>query len=610
MAHTTVKISQLPSASHSDITSATAVLPIIDGSTTKKITVDDLFGTATHITASGNVSGSSTSTGSFGLLRASNIGGNSPLIISDVTEITTFGASLELRGNPRIHGDLNILSQSFIYDAEDNQIIGSNDIQGAAGLITFGGGGARTLVQGLSVNLGANATQHVTASGNISASGVITAEGLVISDDASITDNLTVGSLSNGRVIFAGSSGVLQDDSNFTFNSAADELTVTKIANVNSSTHVTASGNISASGDITAKNLTLSGDATINGNLTFGNSTSDSVAFGAEISSSIIPDANNKYNLGSSTRRWSSVFANSSSFNYISASTIDVNANTIRIGGTAFSKTDLDDLKAGKSISTSATKQVVHGGDDSTFVQMKPNAPGRVIHKVSNVSLFDMQTSSFAIGDPAGNVPLTLQAKNLSLSGSTTVTGSFTVTDLLTVLADYGQTGSFSVSGSTTLDGDVNADGAVTVTDLLTVLGGFGVSGSCAISGGLEISGSNVAGSPPALVITGSTEISGSTSVSGPFIINDLLNLLGNYGSVGLPTGSGAGNVSSGDINLDGQVNINDLLLVLSGMGNPNIIPQNLTIPNNVNHQLIGPQITVSQSIVVTVGTNSFLSIT
>jgi len=78
MAHTTVKISQLPSASHSDITSATAVLPIIDGSTTKQITVDNLFGTATHITASGNVSGSATSTGSFGLLRASNIGGNSP----------------------------------------------------------------------------------------------------------------------------------------------------------------------------------------------------------------------------------------------------------------------------------------------------------------------------------------------------------------------------------------------------------------------------------------------------------------------------------------------------------------------------------------------------
>ena len=241
---------------------------------------------------------------------------------------------------------------------------------------------------------------------------------------------------------------------------------------------------------------------------------------------------------------------------------------------------------------------------------MKSGAPGRVIHKVSNVNLFDMQTSSFAIGDPAGNVPIFLQAKNLSLSGSTTVTGSFTVTDLLTVLADYGQTGSFSVSGSTILDGDVNMDGQVTVTDLLTVLSGFGASGSCEVSGSLTISGSNIAGSPPALVITGSTEMSGSTSVDGPFVVNDLLNLLANFGQTGLPTGSGAGNVSSGDINLDGQVNVNDLLLLIAGMGNPNILVNNLTIPQNTNYQLVGPQITVSQSIVVTVGTNSFLSIT
>ena len=241
---------------------------------------------------------------------------------------------------------------------------------------------------------------------------------------------------------------------------------------------------------------------------------------------------------------------------------------------------------------------------------MKTGSPGRVIHKVSNVSLFDMQTSSFVIGDPAYNVPLKLQGSSLSISGSTTVTGSFTVTDLLNVLGNYGQTGSFSVSGSTTLDGDLNADGAVTVTDLLTVLAGFGASGSCAVTGSVEISGSLTGGSPPALVITGSTEITGSTTVDGPFAINNLLDLLANFGATGIPTGSGEGGVSSGDINLDGQVNMNDMLLLLAGMGNPNTLVTNLTIPQNTNYQLIGPEITVSQSIVVTVGTNSFFSIT
>ena len=77
-----------------------------------------------------------------------------------------------------------------------------------------------------------------------------------------------------------------------------------------------------------------------------------------------------------------------------------------------------------------------------------------------------------------------------------------------------------------------------------------------------------------------------------------------------MPTGSGEGGVSVGDINLDGQVNINDLLLLLAGMGNPNILVSDLTIPQNTNYQLVGPEISVSQDVVVTVGTNSFLQIT
>ena len=40
---TTVKISQLPSASSGDITASLSVLPIIDGNTTKQITVENLL---------------------------------------------------------------------------------------------------------------------------------------------------------------------------------------------------------------------------------------------------------------------------------------------------------------------------------------------------------------------------------------------------------------------------------------------------------------------------------------------------------------------------------------------------------------------------------------
>ena len=58
-------------------------------------------------------------------------------------------------------------------------------------------------------------------------------------------------------------------------------------------------GNIHANGNITA-----------NGNINLGNEDIDSVSFGAEISSSIIPDATNTYNLGSAAKQWNTIFAN------------------------------------------------------------------------------------------------------------------------------------------------------------------------------------------------------------------------------------------------------------------------------------------------------------
>ena len=125
------------------------------------------------------------------------------------------------------------------------------------------------------------------------------------------------------------------------------------------------------------------------------------------------------------------------------------------------------------------------------------------------------------------------------------------------------------------------------------------------------------------LVITGSTVTSGSCeytgsfdvdTLGGGFNINNLLDLLANFGQTGIATGSAAtgseGGVGSGDINIDGQVNISDLLLLLAGYGNPNCIIQNMTIPQNINYQMVGPEICVSQSISLTVCNNSFFSIT
>jgi hypothetical protein len=587
----TVKISQLPSASAAGITSATDVLPIIDGNITKQITVDNLFGTATDITASGNISSSGTITAVTGAF--SHLIGNSPITVASQLKFGGQSGTADINlGINESGGDVKLLNANDIPLIDP--IIGNTftvGIQGS-GRTEFGGAHevelyARGAVKILSTDGNQNGIGSYILMGSAS-----------ISSDIANTDQHTIrfGSGSGGNL---GHHPTIGD-----FYGGTDTVVFNTAKG-----HITASGNISASsilgtlGTAAQTNITSLGTLTaltvdnISINATTISSTSDTdvslilntsgiffeantgdkfhfnqnqnnadfMVFGQNDENLIYVDASaDKVGIGTATptakldvagniRATShitasgnisasgNIIATSGSFQYITSSVIDVNANTIRIGGTSFSKTDIDNLKGGKSISTNSDKQVIHGGDDSTFVQMKASAPGRVIHKISNVSLFDMQTSSFAIGDD--DVPVVLQGSSISITGSTS------------------NTGSFNQSGST--------------------------------------------------IFTGSFEQSGSTTFTGGgFVVNDLLNLLANFGGTGLPTGSGEGGVSSGDINLDGQVNITDLLLLLAGMGNPNIITSNLTVPLNTNHQLIGPEITVSQSIVLTIPTGSVLSIT
>jgi hypothetical protein len=95
------------------------------------------------------------------------------------------------------------------------------------------------------VNLTESNTGNITLVGTITTTGNISASNGEMFCTALRAARVYDADLTSGRVTFAGSGGVLSDDSDLTF--SGDTLTVTKIANVNSVSHVTASGNISAS---------------------------------------------------------------------------------------------------------------------------------------------------------------------------------------------------------------------------------------------------------------------------------------------------------------------------------------------------------------------------
>jgi hypothetical protein len=120
----------------------------------------------------------------------------------------------------------------------------------------------------------------------------------------------------------------------------------------------------------------------------------------------------------------------------ISSSTGDFDANTIRIGGTSFSKTDLDTLKEGKTINTTAKNlkdgdtnktnivrpdAVMHPDDDSTY--SKYTTTGRIGTFVSGTLFYDLNlngNNNYAvIGDGNTDIQLKGNINEATLDGGT-----------------------------------------------------------------------------------------------------------------------------------------------------------------------------------------------
>ena len=132
--------------------------------------------------------------------------------------------------------------------------------------------------------------------------------------------------------------------------------------------------------------LNVYGDAVIAGNLTFGDADTDSVSFGADITSNILPDASDSYNLGSTEKRWNdlylsgSISASGGPHHIISATTIDIDSEgaltldggSITIGGDADVATVIEsttlDINSSGAITIDGTGTVsIDGADDMNF---------------------------------------------------------------------------------------------------------------------------------------------------------------------------------------------------------------------------------------------------
>ena len=145
-----------------------------------------------------------------------------------------------------------------------------------------------------------------------------------------------------------------------------------------------------------AGNTNLTGDITIGGNMTLGDADSDSISISADLTSNLIPNADNTFDLGSSAKQWKDIYVNGIGYidqlgtdgdavaAYISSGEID---GTV-IGGESaaaatFTTVTTSGNVSGSSTATGSFGRVQTAGDI--------NAGGRVFEQ--NTSVIDHATA-------------------------------------------------------------------------------------------------------------------------------------------------------------------------------------------------------------------------
>jgi hypothetical protein len=110
---------------------------------------------------------------------------------------------------------------------------------------------------------------------------------LIVTGNTTHHGTVTVTGLTDNRLVVVGSGGLLEDDANLTFDGTVFQI-----------------GQGQLEVDVATGELRTSGSITMKGNVTIGDQNTDNIILAGEVSSSIIPDVNNAFDLGSSSQAW------------------------------------------------------------------------------------------------------------------------------------------------------------------------------------------------------------------------------------------------------------------------------------------------------------------
>jgi hypothetical protein len=249
-------------------------------------------------------------------------------------------------------------------------------------------------------------------------------------------------------------------------NLSGGTLNITGTTNLGGDLNI--SGNIIQTGSID-----LTGNVTLGGNIYIGNQTSDLVVFQGEVSSSILPEVNNAFDLGAPLQAWRDLYVSGT------ANVGTLNAGTISLSG----------ITVFQDLIVSGSSFLGQGGGDNVIVS------GSIYNDALTEKRLVVAGANGLVTDYSG---LTFDNGNLNLSGALEVT-NIQGTGSLYLKPNQGDTRYFEIYNTGTVDTHIKSSGGLSffgddinylkIDDSLQTATIVGVNGVI-ISSSLQVTGS------------------------------------------------------------------------------------------------------------------------
>ena len=322
-------------------------------------------------------------------------------------------------------------------------------------------------------DLSVNGTTRTT---NLTASTQANIATFTISGNTIASSNSTINLTPNGGsavvyqgTISVGSLNITSNTISATGTNTDINVTAAGTGGINLNNNVLVTGNLHATGNITA-----------DGNITLGDASTDTVTFDAEISSSIVPNTNNTYNLGSSSLTWATLYTNTVSAttltttSFSASGTLSVSGTSTLSGNTTVGASSANTLNVVASINSNVVPSTTATYDLGTSSLYWNNLYGTTLRtsglSINGNAITSTGTNSNLQLTANGTGNITIPSNTLAVTNNTTVGGTLGVTGT-TTLAGVGITGTLTQTGAFTQTGNFSTSGTMTITGNLVTSG-------------------------------------------------------------------------------------------------------------------------------------------